>query len=126
MRFLPILLVGAILIPTIALASSEDFKCTTSRFFGKAPCGKESYSVPDGSVIKFKLDLVEHNYQLKVRATDTSGQEVSDWIVVSPGSETIIWSNHTGKNFDVKLEVSNDEWRNIVSKGTVTGTVTVD
>jgi hypothetical protein len=121
-----VLIVLACLAPGLVAASEDRFTCNAPSLFGKAPCGKESYEVPDKGVLRIKLDKVEHNFCLKIDAVDAaSNKNVASGVSVCAGGDALVWANHTGATFTVKLQIQADDWSKIFGEDGLTGTVVI-
>lgn len=117
----------ACLTPGVAAASEDRFACSAPALFGKAPCGKETYEIPDKAVLRIKLDKVEHNFCVKIDALDVaSNKNVATGVSVCAGGDSIIWPNHTGTTFTVKLMLQADDWSKIFGEDGLTGTVVIE
>jgi len=117
----------ACIMSAVAQASEDRFVCSAPALFGKAPRGKESYDIPDKGVLRFKLDMAEHNFCVKVDAVDVaSGENVATGISVCGGGDSIVWPNHTGAIFKVKLLLRADEWGKIFGEDGLTGAVVIE
>jgi len=112
---------------TIAQASEDRFICRARAFFGKTPCGKEKYAVPDKGVLRVKLDRVEHNFCIKVDAIDVAtNKNVASGILVCRGSDTIVWPNHTGTTFNLKLAIHAADLDQSLGGDGLTGAVVIE
>lgn len=117
----------ACLAPSVTAASEDRFACSTPALFGKAPCGKETYEIPDKSVLRFKLDKVEHNFCVKVDAVDVaSNKNVATGVSICAGGDSLVWSNHTGTTFTVKMLIQADDWSKIFGEDGLTGAVVIE
>jgi hypothetical protein len=70
---------------------------------------------------------VEHNFCVRVDAIDVaSGKNVAEGISACGGGDSIVWPNHTGTPFTVKLLIHADDWSKIFGEDGLTGAVVIE